>query len=206
MPDVDLKKNLKHLYNPPGNAVQFLDMPDMHFLMIDGAGNPNTSARYQEAVEALYAVSYKLKFMIKNGEAAINYPVMPLEGLWWADDMAQFILQNKDTWKWTMMIMQPQFVTGELVAAAIREVQKRKASPALAAIRYEVYHEGQAAQIMHLGPYATEGPTVEKLHTAIRERGYRLRGKHHEIYLSDPRRSAPEKMKTIIRQPVERDG
>lgn len=204
MPDLDLKKSLKYLYNPPSREVEFLEIPDMHFLMIDGAGNPNTAARYQEAVEALYGVSYKLKFMSKH-DAGINYSVMPLEGLWWADDWAQFILENKDTWQWTMMIMQPEFITAGSVAAAIAEVQKKKASPALADLRYEVHHEGQAAQIMHLGPYSAEGPTVEKLHAAIQERGYRLRGKHHEIYLSDPRRSAPEKMKTIIRQPVERD-
>jgi len=153
-------------------------------------------------VEALYSVSYALKFLIKKGATGVDYGVMPLEGLWWVDDMAEFSVDNKGIWKWTVMIMQPEFVTKELVDKALEEVEKKKNLPALSKIRFESYHEGQSAQIMHIGPFSAEGPTIEKLHGFIKEKGYSLRGKHHEIYLSDPRRTAPEKMKTVLRQPI----
>ena len=174
----------------------------MNFLMVDGAGNPNTAQEYKDAVEALYSVSYTLKFMIKKGETAIDYGVMPLEGLWWADDMTQFSVENKDIWKWTSMIMQLKHATEDLFNKAIEQVKKKKSLPALPKMRLESFHEGLAAQIMHLGPYSAEGPTVERLHNFIRDNGYELSGRHHEIYLTDPQRSAPEKMKTVIRQPV----
>jgi len=199
---VDFKKELKHLYNPSSKEATIVDVPGMNFLMVDGAGNPNTAQAYKDAVEALYAMSYALKFMVKRGEAAVDYSVMPLEGLWWADDMTQFSVENKEIWKWTSMIMQPQYVTKDLFTKAIEQVRKRKSLPALPEIRFESLREGLAAQIMHLGPYSAEGPTIEKLHNVIKENGYELRGKHHEIYLTDPQRSAPEKMKTVIRQPV----
>jgi len=199
---VDLKKDLKHLYNPSSKEVSVVDVPEMNFLMVDGAGNPNTAQEYKDVVEALYAVSYALKFMIKKGEAAIDYGVMALEGLWWADDMSQFSVENKDIWKWTSMIMQPKYVIKDLFNQAIEQVRKKKSLPALPKMRLESFHEGLAAQIMHLGPYSAEGPTIERLHNFIKENGYELRGKHHEIYLTDPQRSAPDKMKTVIRQPI----
>ncbi len=202
MKRVDLKKDLKHLYNPSPKEVAVVDVPEMNFLMVDGAGNPNTAQEYKDAVEALYSVSYALKFMIKKGETAIDYGVMPLEGLWWADDMTQFSVENKDIWKWTSMIMQLKHATEDLFNKAIEQVKKKKSLPALPKMRLESFHEGLAAQIMHLGPYSAEGPTVERLHNFIRDNGYELSGKHHEIYLTDPQRSAPEKMKTVIRQPV----
>ncbi len=203
---IDLKKDLKHLYNPSPKEVAVVDVSEMKFLMVDGAGNPNTAQEYKDAVEALYAISYALKFMIKKGEAAMDYGVMPLEGLWWADDMSQFSAGNKDIWKWTSMIMQPKYVTEDLFNKAIDQVRKRRSLRALPEMRFERFHEGLAAQIMHLGSYSAEGPTVERLHNFIKENGYELRGKHHEIYLTDPQRSAPDKMKTVIRQPVRKSN
>ncbi len=199
---VDLKKEVKHLYNPSSKEVLIVDVPKMSFLMIDGVGNPNTAQEYKDAVEALYAVSYALKFIVKKGESGIDYGVMPLEGLWWADDMSQFSVDNKDIWKWTSMIMQPEYVTKGIFDRAIEQVKKKKQLPALSKLRFESYHEGLAVQTMHLGPYSAEGPTIGRLHNFIKENGYELTGKHHEIYLTDPRRSAPDKMKTVIRQPI----
>lgn len=201
MQKIDLKKELKHLYSPSAKDVMIVDIPEMNFLMVDGAGDPNTAQAFKEAVEALYGVSFTLKFMIKK-EQAIDYTVMPLEGFWWTDDMTQFSMENRDIWKWTVMIMQPEYVRADLLERAMEAVGKKKNPPALSKIRFESFHEGLSAQIMHIGPYAAEEPTIEKLHRAIREKGHVLTGKHHEIYLSDPRKAAPEKMKTVIRQPV----
>ncbi len=201
---IDLRKQLKHLYNPSAKDVVVVDVPDMQFLMIDGLGNPNTSRAYQEAVEALYGVAYTLKFLIKK-ELALDYMVMALEGLWWTPDMREFSPDNKEAWLWTMMIMQPEVVTAEHFERALAQAQHKKDSPALAKMRLQQFHEGLAAQIMHLGPFSAEGPTIARLHAFIRERGYAFNGneqKHHEIYLSDPRRAAPEKMRTVIRQPI----
>lgn len=200
---MDLKKELKHLYSPSAKQVTVVDVPQMNFLMIDGEGDPNTAPAYQNAVEALFAVSYTLKFMVKKDENQIDYTVMPLEGLWWVDDMTQFSLKNKDAWKWTAMIMQPEFVTLELVSEAVNQVEKNKGLKSVARIRFEPFREGKAAQIMYFGPYSEEASTIERIHRFIREQGNRLRGRHHEIYLSDPRRTAPEKLKTVIRQPFE---
>jgi len=201
MPKIDLKQELKHLYNPSAKAVAVVDVPPMNFLLIDGTGNPNTSPEYAAAVEALYSVAYTLKFKVKKSKAQIDYPVMPLEGLWWVEDMTQFSIHNKDAWLWTMMIMQPAFVTADLFNESVSEAGKKKELPALGKIRFELFSEGQAAQIMHLGPYAAEEPTINRLHAYIHEQGYELAGKHHEIYLKDPRKSAPEKLQTVIRQP-----
>lgn len=201
MTKIDLKKDLKHLYKPSAKAVAVVNVPPLNFLMIDGSGNPNTSQEYVEAVEALYAVAYTLKFKIKKGETSIDYTVMPLEGLWWVDDMSQFDVNNKDMWKWTMMIMQPEYVTVQMFAESLPEVEKKKKLAALSRVRFESYDEGLAAQIMHIGSYAEEGPTVAKLHEFVSEGGYRLCGKHHEIYLGDPRKTVPAKLQTVIRQP-----
>ena len=200
MEKIDFKKELKHLYNPSAKEVVIVDVPIMNFLMIDGIGEPNTSQDYKDAIEALYALSYSLKFMIKNWKIAIDYGVMPLEGFWWTDDMTDFNVGNKDIWKWTAMIMQPEYVTKELFGEALGQVAKKKNPAALPKVRFENFHEGLSAQIMHIGPYSAEGPTIEKIHGFINEKGYKLNGKHHEIYLSDPRKTAPEKMKTVIRQ------
>ena len=156
-------------------------------------------------LEALYGLSYTLKFGVKlgkYGKQTYDYPVMALEGLWWMDDMREFSAARKDDWKWTMMIMQPDIITPDLVELARADLIKKKNLVAAAQLRFEVYHEGPSAQIMYFGPYADEGPTIQRLHAFIIESGHQLRGKHHEIYLSDPRRTAPEKLKTVIRQPM----
>lgn len=202
MTKIDLKKEMKQLYAPSAKETSVLEVPPMSYLMIDGVGDPNTSKEYMDSIEALYAVSYTLKFMAKKSDNPIDYVVMPLEGLWWADDMDEFSVENKNTWKWTSMIMQPSFVTKAMVSQALEQVEKKKELAGLSRIRFEKFEEGLSAQIMHIGPYATETPTVSNLHKSIEDNGYSLRGKHHEIYLSDPRKSAPERLKTIIRQPI----
>ena len=201
MEKLDLKKKLKHLYQPSASAVVLVDVPTMNFLMVDGEGDPNKSQAYADAVEALFAVSYAVKFMIKKGPLAIDYGVMPLEGLWWADEMSQFSIEDKSSWKWTMMIMQPEFVAEEMINNAITDVGKKKTPAAILRVRFEALSEGKCAQILHVGPFSEEGPTVEKLHKFIDSRGRRT-GKHHEIYLSDIRKADPAKWKTVIRQPM----
>jgi hypothetical protein len=202
MTKLDFKKDFKQLYNPSAKEIALVEVPRLNFLMIDGTGNPNTAPAYTQAVEALYSLSYALKFMLKKAPESLDYTVAPLEGLWWTDNMADFSVDNKDIWKWTMMIMQPESVTPQLFEQALEQTARKKDLPALNKVRLESFEEGLAAQIMHLGPYADEGPTIARLHAFIQENGYQLSGKHHEIYLSDPRRSAPEKMRTIIRQPA----
>ncbi|MBN1678965.1 MAG: GyrI-like domain-containing protein [Anaerolineae bacterium] len=201
---LDLKKGeYKHLYFPPADDVVQVDVPAFHFVMLSSEGYPGTSQAWADAMGALYGVSYKIKFLSKK--TGIDYTVMPLEGLWWTDDMRQFNMENKDIWKWTAMIMQPEHVTEAMFRAGVEGVHKsKKASPLLDQVRFEVYHEGLSAQIMHLGPYADEAPTVKKLHEWIIANGYTYHGAkhHHEIYLSDPSRVTPENMKTVIRQPM----
>ena len=201
MDKLDLKKTWKDLYNPSAKEVSVVEVPPFHFLMIDGTGDPNISADYQAAIEALYALSYTLKFAVKKA-GTLDYTVMPLEGLWWVEGEAPFTLEDKSAWKWRAMILQPEVINVGLVDEALRQARKKTPSPVLEKVRFEVYAEGLAAQVMHIGPYAAEGPTIEALHRFIAEQGYVPNGKHHEIYLSDPRRTAPEKNRTIIRQPI----
>ncbi len=200
----DLKKELKTLYNPSTKEVSIVDVPAMNFIMVDGSGDPNGSPQLEQAIEALYSVAYAAKFKLKRADPTLDYAVMPLEGLWWLANGAKYNPNApRDNWRWTLMIMQPDAVTAETVGEAIEEVRKKKNPAALEGLRFERYEEGQAAQIMHLGPYAAEGPTIARLHDSIEQSGYHLCGKHHEIYLSDRRRTAPEKLRTILRQPVE---
>ena len=203
MTKTDFKKEWKHLYKPSSNKFEIVDVPPMNFLMIDGQGDPNTAQEYQEALEALYAVAYKIKFTSKK-ELGKDYVVPPLEGLWWAEDMDIFATGgDRDAWQWTMMIMKPEWVTEELFEEARNHVGKVKAPPALSNIRLENYHEGLSVQIMHIGPFSEEGPTIHKLHHEYLPENKLLEaGKHHEIYLGDPRKVAPEKLKTVLRQPV----
>jgi hypothetical protein len=201
MAKIDHKKVEKAFYAPSKVKFEFLDIPPMKFLMIDGKGNPNTAQSYQEALEALYAASYTLKFKSKL-ELGQDYVVLPLEGLWWAGDMNAFLDGNKDDWLWTAMIRQPDHLNKEHVTAALEEVRGKNNPPALSKMRFETFREGLSAQILYVGPYSDEGPTIAEMHAFIEENGYQRTGKHHEIYLSDPRRAAPEKLKTVIRQPV----
>jgi len=202
MSKVDFKKMLKELYGPKKKFV-IVDVPEMQFLMVDGHGDPNVAPEYQEAVEALYAVAYKLKFNSKK-QLGKDYVVPPLEGLWWADDMDSFTTaRDKSHWDWTMMIMTPEWIDPEMFAETLQQVCKGKNPTALGKIRLGFYHEGLSVQILHIGSYDDEGPTMLKMHAEfIPGNGYVENGKHHEIYLSDPRRVAPEKLKTVLRQPI----
>jgi len=204
MAALDLKKTYKHLYAPSAKASAVVDVPPMTFLMFDGTGDPNTAPDYVVAIEALYTLSYTLKFALKR--EGLDYAVMPLEGLWWADDMTQFRMDERTNWRWTMMIAQPDAVTEAHFTTACTAATKKLDSATIARVRREVYHEGLSAQVMHLGPYATEAPTIESLHAFIAAQGYVRAGKHHEIYLKDPRKTASEKLQTVIRQPITRDA
>ncbi len=199
----DYKKENKNLYYPSEKQVSVVDVPRMNFLMINGQGDPNTSQEYQDAMETLFPVSYKTKFLSKKQNNQ-DYVVMPLEGLWWAENMEEFSIEDKESWKWTVMIMQPEFITKEIITMAMEEVESKKNLAAISKVRFEKFSERLSAQIMHIGPYgAAEALTVEKLHEFIDKSGYKLRDKHHEIYISDMRRTKPERLKTVIRQPIE---
>jgi hypothetical protein len=198
---IDLKLKMKHLYQASAKEVVQVDVPALNFLMVDGSGDPNTSHAYAQAVEALFSVSYAAKFLVKKGPQALDYAVMPLEGLWWADDMAAFAGGDKSQWQWTMMILQPDFVSTETLHRALAETQKKKNLPALERLRLEEFHEGHCAQLLHVGPFSEEGPSIKRLHAFIDARSSRT-GKHHEIYLSDIRKAALSNWKTIIRQPM----
>lgn len=200
MKKIDVKQSLAPLYAPSAREVSLVEVPALYFLCIDGEGDPNVAPAYAEAVEALFSVAYAVKFLVKKGPLALDYGVLPLEGLWWADDMATFSVEDKSAWKWTMMIQQPEFVPQETIDAGIAQVRAKKDLPALSKLRAETMAEGTCAQILHLGPFSDEGPTIERVHRFIEERGERV-GKHHEIYLSDIRRADPAKWKTVIRQP-----
>lgn len=201
MKKIDYKKEFKEFYGPKAGRIVEVDLPAMNFLMVDGEGDPNSGDQFGPAVEALYALSYAIKFMIKKGDQQLDYGVMPLEGLWWADDMSTFSADDKSSWKWTAMIMQPEPVTAALVGEAAEQVRKKKNPAALDLVRFEPFTEGRAAQTLHIGPFENEGPTIEAVHRHIQENGGKRTGKHHEIYLSDIRRAAPEKWKTVVRQP-----
>src|SRR5664279_3952873 len=169
--------------------------------MIDGHGDPNTSPEYRDAIQALYTLSYSLKFAIKRSGGAA-YKVYPLEGLWWARDWTAFATGDKSSWDWTAMIRQPAEVTADLYRGVAENVLSKKQLTAVNQVRLESFTEGRAGQILHVGPYSAEAPTISVLHTFLDKQGYHfdgMRQKHHEIYLGDPRRAAPEKLRTIIR-------
>jgi len=199
---IDIKKQLPSLYRVSNKEVVEVDVPPLRYLMIDGVGDPNTSPDYAGAVEALFSASYIVKFAVKKGALGIDYGVMPLEGLWWADDWSAFVTTEKSKWKWTMMILQPAFIPDDLVHRAMSDLASKKGLAAATKLRLEEFHEGRCAQILHIGPFSEEGPTIQRVHEFIDARSSK-RGKHHEIYLSDIRRAAPEKWKTIIRQPMQ---
>jgi hypothetical protein len=201
---IDLKKTLKPLYSASAAKPAMVNVPAMGCLMVDGTGEPGGTA-FQEAVGSLYSVAYTMKFRFKK-EKAIDYPVMALEGLWHADSMDHFLAQKRESWKWTLLIVLPDVVTKKDVAAAVADVKKKAKFPRFPEVRFEKFKEGRSAQVMHVGPYATERETIDRLHAFVEEQGYRLRGSHHEIYLGDPRKSKPEKLRTILRQAVERAG
>ncbi len=202
MEKVDYKKQFSDFYSVRKNTISVVEVPKMNYLTIDGEGDPNTSTDYKNAVEALFSLSYAIKFKIKKGLNLVDYGVMPLEGLWWTDDMNNFSIGNKDIWKWTAAIMQPEVVTKETVGQCMEEVGKKKKLPALSKASFHSFTDGLSAQVLHVGPYSAEPPTIAKLHHYIEENGYTFNGKHREIYLNDPGRTASDKLKTIIRQPI----
>lgn len=200
MSATDWKKILKPLFSPSAKEPQLVEVPERSFLAIDGVGDPEAPA-FQEAIGALYSLAYTIKFALKA--QGVEFSVMPLEGLWAMADGSAFDVNARDRWGWTAMIGQPDAVKPEHVSQALDAIRKKKKhTPAHDRVRFERIREGLAAQIMHIGPYAEEGPTVEQLHAFVAAHGYELHGLHHEIYLGDPRRSAPEKLKTILRHPV----
>ncbi len=203
MEKVDFRRSLKALYQPPVKDFALVEVPRMQFAMVDGTGDPNTADAYRRAVEWLYGVSYALKFMSKK-DPGRDYAVAPLEGLWTAEDLDHFITGNKAMWAWTMMIMQPDWITADMFAAAVAKTRAKLGEPP-ASLRLEPFDEGLSVQIMHVGPYSAEGPTIARLHREfIPQNGLAENGHHHEIYLGDPRKTAPEKLKTVLRQPVRR--
>jgi hypothetical protein len=198
---LDFRCELRELY-AAGRTPSLVDVPELAFLMVDGRGDPGTGPEFRAAIEALYAIAYPIKFTLKREPDGIDYRVMPLEGLFWVEGSFEFPPRDPSAWSWTAMIMQPGPVNAEMFESARHSAAMKESHPALDLVRFERFHEGSAAQVMHVGPYAEEQPTIACLHQFIAEHGYRPRDKHHEIYLSDPNRSAPERLKTVIRQPI----
>lgn len=213
MKTLDLKREFKHLYQPSAKKAEIVQLPRLQFAMIDGAiekgSEPDKSPSFAEATQALYSISYTLKFMLKKRKTdPVDYPVMALEGLWWVED-GMFDITVKDNWFYTLMILQPELITQDIFAEGLEQVRRKKGdSEILSKLRLEHFEEGLCVQTMHIGPYATEPATVERMRVFARENGYRdcvgLGGKHHEIYLGDPRKADPAKLKTVLRHPVEK--
>ena len=207
MDKLDLKKAYKHLYQPSAKAVVVVDVPALQFVMIDGAiepgESPGTSPAFQDAMQALYGISYTLKFASKlRAENPIDYTVMALEALWWVED-EDFDITRPDNWHWRAMMMQPDHITDAMFQEALVQVRAKKPSLALDLLRFETWREGLSVQIMHIGPYAEEPATITKMDAYARENDYHMRGRHHEIYLGDPRRADPAKLKTVLRHPIQ---
>jgi hypothetical protein len=197
---IDMKKELHEFYAPPAHPL-LVEVPPLQYLMIDGAlPKGATGPADDPAFRALYSVSYTMKFEAKSeGE---DFVVMPLEGLFWTRDGGEFRSGETARMRWTLMIAQPPQITQDDVDAAIAQLLARGKLTTIPLVRLETLEEGRAAQVLHLGPYADEPATIERLHAFIEESGLVKRGTHHEIYLSDPNRTAPERLKTVIRQPV----
>ncbi|SOD97665.1 GyrI-like domain-containing protein [Blastococcus haudaquaticus] len=202
MQTYDVKKERRDLYAPRRGVIELVDVPEMGFLMIDGHGDPNTSVAYRDAVEALYTLSYAVRAVAK-AELGTVHTVAPLEGLWSAADLDVFRTRDKSAWDWTMMIAQPDWITADIVDHALGTVRERKQLPAAGLVRVERYAEGPSAQVLHIGSYDDEGPVLARLHDDfLPANGLAPGGPHHEIYLSDARRTEPAKLRTILRQPV----
>lgn len=208
MEKLDLKKTFKNLYAPSPKSVELVEVPEFNFVMIDGrvaAGeSPQASTEFQEAMQALYGAAYTLKFMSKLSKVdPIDYAVMALEGLWWVPS-GQFDFLKKEDWLFTLMIMHPDHITAEMFQQALQQLRKKKPGPALDKLRFERFSEGLCIQVMHLGPYSQEPATLERMDAFARENNLRYRGKHHEIYLGDPRKADPATLKTVLRHPIQK--
>ncbi len=202
MTPYDIKRELKQCYAPKNTDWNLIDVPEQQFLAITGHGDPNTSPNFARAVEALYAVAYAIKFASKRGER--DFVVGPLEGLWWADDPEVFSTREKASWHWRMLISQPNWITEDMIDDAKSAARSKRDIPAIADIRRETLCEATSAQALHIGSYDEEGPALSRLHDEwLSANNLRMSGLHHEIYLSDRRKSDPAKLKTILRQPVQ---
>ncbi len=206
MQSYDVKKALPELYAPKPGDFHVVDVPELAFLMLDGHGDPNTSEAYRDAIEALYTASYSVRAVAK-AQVETVHTVGPLEGLWSADDPAAFRARDKAAWDWTMMINQPDWITAEMVDEALTTARKKKGLPTLDLVRFERYAEGLSVQILHVGSYDDEAPTLERLHQEyMPTHGLDFNGRHHEVYLSDARKTEPAKLRTVLRQPVRPRG
>ncbi|GAB4003704.1 GyrI-like domain-containing protein [Glycomyces albus] len=198
----DVKREHKALYAPKNTSWELVEVPPQRFIAVDGRGDPNTAEEYARSVEALYAVAYTLKFASKRTGAG-DFVVAPLEGLWWADDPRAFTARAKSSWHWTMMICLPDRVDDGAVAEAKATALAKKGNPAIERVEPRTLHEGRSAQVLYVGSYDDEGPILAELHERyMPEHGLGFAGHHHEIYLSDPRRTAAERLRTVLRQPV----
>lgn len=204
METIDFKKQYKAYYSPKPGTPEIITVPKMQFAMVDGQGDPNGSKEFQDAVGALYSTVYSLKFARKKTGEQPDFTIGALEGLWWTPSAKDFDMGKKKYWLWTVMIWLPDFISSAEFKAQVEIVKVKKPNSALEKIRLEFFEEGLVAQIMHIGPYADEQPNIEKVHAYAAEQGYKQGGKHHEIYLGDPRRAKPEKLKTILRHPLQR--
>jgi hypothetical protein len=203
MDKTDFKKELKHLYAPNSKGFVLVEVPVMQFIMVDAIGAPSTSRAYLDALAWLYGAAYPIKFSSK-GDLGRDDIVPPLEGQWWADDMTAFTKGDRDVWRWTMMIMQPEWVTQDMFEAGLAKASEKLGVPPQT-LRFESFNEGLSVQVLHVGSSADEAPTIARLHSEyLPEHGLVENGHHHEIYLSDPRKVTPGKLKTILRQPVRR--
>jgi hypothetical protein len=208
MEKLDLRRQFKYLYQPSARKVELVDVPALQFAALDGeieqGASPGTSPAFSQAMEALYGISYTLKFMSRqHKETPIDYGVMALEALWWTET-GEYDLTQPSGWQWTAMIMQPDHITAAMFHEALAQLRKKKPNPALDRLRLESFTEGLSVQVMHMGPYRTEPESLAKMDAFVAEHGYRMRGKHHEIYLGNPMRTAEDKLKTILRHPVEK--
>lgn len=203
MPDkIDFKRQYKTLYTASPKRISLVDVPKLPFLTLTGQGDPETSPDFQGKVEALYGISFTLKFMNKETGWGPDYAVPPLEGLWWADKLTDFADMIRENWKWKLMILQPDFISEEMMEQSVAKVARKRPSPYPGQAKLESFTEGLSAQVLHVGPYREATETIRNLHEFIKANNYDLRGEHHEVYLSDPRRASPDKLRTIIRQPV----
>lgn len=199
---IDLKKTIDG-YRAREGEFRVLEVPEHRYLMVDGHGDPNTTPEYTHALAALYPVAYTLKFASAR-ELGRDYVVPPLEGLWWADDMRAFTThRDKTRWQWTLMLLLPPWIEDGMFEAAVEAVASRRSPQRLDEVRVQTLAEGRCVQTLHIGPYDEEAAVLHRMHEQIiPDAGLRLSGRHHEIYLSDARRVAPARLRTILRQPV----
>ncbi|WP_447007918.1 GyrI-like domain-containing protein [Saccharothrix isguenensis] len=201
MTPYDVKRELKALYAPKNRDWALVDVPPQQFIAVAGRGDPNTAPEYARAVEALYSVAYALKFASKR--AGRDFVVGPLEGLWWSDDPAVFTAREKDSWQWRMLISQPDWITARDVEEAREATSAKKKLPTIAEVRHEELAEGTCAQVLHIGSYDDETPVLAALHNDyLAANDLEMTGLHHEVYIGDPRRTEPAKLRTVLRQPV----